>query len=776
MLPSRYRARLVGNPVNACSLKLTVQASSVGDRLAPKHHVDSRLNKEHFASHSKSLHGDADKNFLSKPEFISNEDPIRYSVPRITAGELPSHFQASMKYKTRQGSHSAVPSSSHTVGNMPCLPGDQVIFSESSSIPGIPVVYRTAEEREENADRLNLDRRRLTVCPILEGEQQLRLLNFQHNLITEIQHLSNLRRLIFLDLYNNHIEEISGLFALKSLRVLMLGKNRIKHISNLESQTNLDVLDLHGNQICKIENLNHLAELRVLNLAGNLIVRAENVTGLDSLTELNLRRNQIEFVSDADTLPCLQRLFLSFNNISSVEDIVCLADSLSLSEVTLDGNPIAQEPWYRPTVLRHMLQLRYLDMKKITEEERRVASVMARKEEEKKREIHKQAILKEKRRQTINNAARRWEVQHGYIAKSQQDAQAKAFSTDITIHKACHVNGNGHDFWPDELSTEKQQTSKETTELQQSDSSHSERTSSMRSPDSLLPSAVQGLSFTDSHLTELEGDTLCLYGSGALDSLDRSWGVQMAGAVTTISFTFIDFDEIVPVLFRLRIKFPNIMHFKFQHTNIQKLQQFNALAQLRRLDMLTINPQGNPVVNFSLWKYYVLFRLNHFGLQKINDIEVSPLDLIMSERIFGILGHMAACEIPQTRLLSLVGEMKRKQLQFLMEAKGRKAGTSLEESKDNGKLGGESMGRAVLNYTIRDSGTEHEQCKQERKCFCQKYVQSLVKEASLIDQKNESLQKLWPQIFIELVRDCVIEMRNKTSYMQLCLTKIMDQK
>uniref|UniRef100_A0A4W3IE38 Leucine rich repeat containing 49 n=1 Tax=Callorhinchus milii TaxID=7868 RepID=A0A4W3IE38_CALMI len=608
---------------------------------------------------------------------------------------------------------------------MPCLP-------ESSSIPGIPVVYRTAEEREENADRLNLDRRRLTVCPILEGEQQLRLLNFQHNLITEIQHLSNLRRLIFLDLYNNHIEEISGLFALKSLRVLMLGKNRIKHISNLESQTNLDVLDLHGNQICKIENLNHLAELRVLNLAGNLIVRAENVTGLDSLTELNLRRNQIEFVSDADTLPCLQRLFLSFNNISSVEDIVCLADSLSLSEVTLDGNPIAQEPWYRPTVLRHMLQLRYLDMKKITEEERRVASVMARKEEEKKREIHKQAILKEKRRQTINNAARRWEVQHGYIAKSQQDAQAKKSIEYIVwlLH---------------------------------------------RSPDSLLPSAVQGLSFTDSHLTELEGDTLCLYGSGALDSLDRSWGVQMAGAVTTISFTFIDFDEIVPVLFRLRIKFPNIMHFKFQHTNIQKLQQFNALAQLRRLDMLTINPQGNPVVNFSLWKYYVLFRLNHFGLQKINDIEVSPLDLIMSERIFGILGHMAACEIPQTRLLSLVGEMK-KQLQFLMEAKGRKAGTSLEESKDNGKLGGESMGRAVLNYTIRDSGTEHEQCKQERKCFCQKYVQSLVKEASLIDQKNESLQKLWPQIFIELVRDCVIEMRNKTSYMQLCLTKIMDQK
>ena len=69
-------------------------------------------------------------------------------------------------------------------------------------------------------------RRKLTVCPILEGEDQLRLLNYQHNAITRIQHLSTLRRLIFLDLYDNQIDQIAGLAALKSLRVLMLGKNK----------------------------------------------------------------------------------------------------------------------------------------------------------------------------------------------------------------------------------------------------------------------------------------------------------------------------------------------------------------------------------------------------------------------------------------------------------------------------------------------------------------------------------------------------------------------
>ena len=36
--------------------------------------------------------------------------------------------------------------------------GDRVIFAESPSAPGIPIVYRLPEERQANPDRLNLDR------------------------------------------------------------------------------------------------------------------------------------------------------------------------------------------------------------------------------------------------------------------------------------------------------------------------------------------------------------------------------------------------------------------------------------------------------------------------------------------------------------------------------------------------------------------------------------------------------------------------------------------
>lgn len=70
--------------------------------------------------------------------------------------------------------------------------------------------------------------------------------------------------------------------------------------------------------------------------------------------------------------------------------------------------------------------------------------------------------------------------------------------------------------------------------------------------------SLQSLSLSDSHLAELDGETLRLFGLGALEALERGWGVQTAGAVTVIAFRYIHFDAIVPTLPRIRVKFPNL--------------------------------------------------------------------------------------------------------------------------------------------------------------------------------------------------------------------------
>lgn len=687
MIPGKYRSvsGRTTNNVN-CGLHLVIQTSS----LPEKNKVEFRLNKETPSFPGRLLQHDLERN-----------------------------------YSSRQGDH---------------------INLVSSSMPSFPILQRSSEEKILYSDRLTLERQKLTVCPVIDGEDHLRLLNFQHNFITRIQNISNLQRLIFLDLYDNQIEEISGLSTLRSLRVLLLGKNRIKKISNLENLKSLDVLDLHGNQITKIENVNHLCALRVLNLARNLLSHVDNLNGLDSLTELNLRHNQITFVRDVDNLPCLQRLFLSFNNISNFESVCCLADSASLSDITFDGNPIAQESWYKHTILQNMMQLRQLDMKRVTEEERRMASVVAKKEEEKKRESHKQSLLKEKKRLTINNVARKWDLQQHRVTSIATNQDRK--DSDSPSQDPCQMDGNAISAFPEDTGP----------------------------LDPVLTSALQGLSVTDTHLVEVDGDTLSLYGSGALESLDRNWSVQTAGTVTTVSFAFIEFDEIVQVLPKLKMKFPNSMHLKFKETNLVMLQQFNALAQLRRIDQLTIDPQGNPVVNFTLWKYYVLFRLSHFSMQKINGTEVTQNDMIMAERLFGILAHVASSELPQYRVISILGDARKKQFRYLQETKGKKPGIVNEENNDSKRLAGENTNRAMLNYTTRDFYNEKLEDIKEKKKFCQMYIEDLVKEATEINKKNEALQKLWPQMFIELVRDAVIEIRSKNSYMKLCLQQITDQK
>ncbi|KAJ8398551.1 hypothetical protein AAFF_G00420790 [Aldrovandia affinis] len=654
------------------------------------------------------------------------------------------------RIRSRRVTHSSGTTYTHSNPSLMQTAGDTGYLLENAAL-SYPLAFRSPEDCTANPDRLDMDRRGLEECPLLEGEERLRLLNFQHNLISRIDNLSHLRRLVFLDLYNNRIAEMSGLSTLTLLRVLILGKNRIKRIWNLDTLTKLDVLDLHGNQIVQVENISHLSELRLLNLAWNRISRVDNLQGLDSLTELNLRHNIISCVTEVDRLPSLKRLFLSCNCITSFDELTCLRESCSLSELTLDGNPVAQESWYRQATLRHAFQLRQLDMKRITEEERRMACVLARKDDEKKRESHKQAIHKEKRRQAIRNAAQQWEGLRTCLELPPPQNGAK----DEVSPENTPAQPDGHQqpISPDEL----RRVSPVGAPERPAGGSEGRIRSSSR-PNSPRSSeaggaSVQSLSLSDSHLAELDGDTLRLFGLGALEALERGWGVQTAGAVT----------------------FPNLSHLIFMETNISRLPQLAALAVVRRLDQLTIHPEGNPVVGLALWRSFAIFRLNHFNLQKINGQEVTMSDVVTAEKRFGTLGYIAATETPHCRLLLLLEESRKRQLQFILEGRGRRAGLSPDELRENGKLLGEGLSRALFNYPSRDTSTESPEEgavePSERAAETHRYLKGLVQRASDTNVKGEMLHKLWPSMFAEMVRDCVLEMRDRPAYRKACLKR-----
>uniref|UniRef100_A0A3Q3JVE0 Leucine rich repeat containing 49 n=1 Tax=Monopterus albus TaxID=43700 RepID=A0A3Q3JVE0_MONAL len=649
-----------------------------------------------------------------------------------------------------------------------------------SAVSGSPFTRLPCDSFTSSLLQVDLDRRCLEECPQLGVRDELQLLSLQHNLITRIQHLSHLQHLVFLNLYNNHVSEMTGIEALSSLRILMLGKNRIHKICSLGCLSKLNILDLHDNQIRRIENISHLSELQVLNLAGNSISRVENLQGLDSLTELSLRHNCISVVTEVDRLPCLQHLFLSCNNITSVDHLACLGESRSLSELTLDGNPVALETWYKQAILRCVLHLKQLDMKRITDEDRRTA----RKEEERKKESHKQTIHKEKRRLAIRNAAQQWEGVRACLELPPTNGAKEEVSPENSpAHSPAQTNGLAQEPSPDEPrrvspgSAPEQPSGGIETRLRTNSRPNSPRDPKLVETGS---SSIQSLSWSDSHLAELDGDTLRLFGLGALEALERGWRVQTAGAVNVITFRYINFDAIVPTLPRIRVKFPNLSHLIFLETNISRLPQLAALAQLRRLDQLTIHPEGNPVVSLTLWRSFLIYRLHHFNLQRINGQEVTMNDVIAAERVFGTLGHIAATETPRCRLLLLLEESRKRQLQFLLEGRGRRARLSPEELRDNGKLLGEGLSRALFNYPSRDSSAESPEEgtveSSERAAMVEQYIQEVVQRASDTNLKGEVLHKLWPSIFAEMVRDCVLEMRDRAAFRQASLAKLSSTK
>ena len=144
-----------------------------------------------------------------------------------------------------------------------------ILYFEIPQIPKNLVIYRKPVIRRNNSEKLYLNKKDLPHIPLLEGEENLKLLSLESNLITKIDHLISLNNLMFLNLYENKISEIENLHTIPKLKALMLGKNNISKIKNLQCLPDIEVLDLHSNKIKLIENLACLKKFRILNLAIN---------------------------------------------------------------------------------------------------------------------------------------------------------------------------------------------------------------------------------------------------------------------------------------------------------------------------------------------------------------------------------------------------------------------------------------------------------------------------------------------------------------------------
>ena len=178
-------------------------------------------------------------------------------------------------------------------------------------------------------------------------------------------------------------------------------------------------------------------------------------------------------------------------------------------------------------------------------------------------------------------------------------------------------------------------------------------------------------------MIELDADMLSVYGPQSLRFLDRPWNRQRALKATTVQFNFVSFDDLVPYLPRFRQTFPNVENFEFIETDIRSLNQLNALALVQGITSLNVNPDGNPisvkginvgclrnlrwvmimcgnVSGFERWRAYAIYRLEHWGLQFVNNTEITDEDILAANRTYGSLGELAIMVLPQSQIAPLI--------------------------------------------------------------------------------------------------------------------------
>ncbi|TPX63522.1 hypothetical protein CcCBS67573_g08659 [Chytriomyces confervae] len=436
------------------------------------------------------------------------------------------------------------------------------------SLPTIVAVFaqRSDEEREPSQ--------------LLPNEDRLRLLNYQSNFIARIENLDNLTNLVFLDFYNNSIHKLEGLDRLANLRVLMLGRNKIQRIQGLDKLLKLDVLDIHSNQISKIENLSHLTHLRVLNLEDNTISCMEGLPSA-SLAELNLKRNQITKVAEVQNLTHLKRLILSHNHLSAFENMVDLLLSPSLLELSMEQNPITTDQYYRLILANRIKSLKYLDGKRISEEEKRTATRIAKRETERRKESERVLTLAEERKKAIENIQGRWERE-----METERRKFRGFEDYVCV-------GDKDDSDKDKRTSTKKGAGRRVDEK-----------------------GAGGLMFTDS-------GQMFMYG---VDSLALGEKADLS-TVTSLSYQYIDMGKLSGFFSRLK-RGTDVELISFSNNNINSLKKMDPLSALCLPCPFSIVIENNAITVSPFFFHYALFRLTRFSNQNVvktlNGVAVTP--------------------------------------------------------------------------------------------------------------------------------------------------------
>ncbi|KAH8379655.1 hypothetical protein KR009_006432 [Drosophila setifemur] len=290
------------------------------------------------------------------------------------------------------------------------------------------------------------------------------------------------------------------------------------------------------------------------------------------------------------------------------------------------------------------------------------------------------------------------------------------------------------------------------------------------------------------YLIEICGRYLNIYGQGALRFIDKQWNPAKANDVHTLNFSYINFNSIVCVLGRIKLRFPHAEHFVFRETNISCLGQLNGLAELQGLSSLLIDIEGNGITTKESWRAYAIYRLSHWGLKQLNGQEVTEAEVEAANAMYAGLSDLVLWSMPEVMLQPLLARLRLDETctasklspkEWLLRADNKSlrlvvGKEALQWKKNAGGGGGtgattssasvnlnppQDAGSNAIAPSARDRGRQHFALLLENTCNAV--------------EKLHKLETLWPSMLLDIVRNTLLDYAQLDVYLRNLMCELM---
>ena len=167
--------------------------------------------------------------------------------------------------------------------------------------------------------------------------------------------------------------EASGDGALEEVQQLVLRNKDLTGIQCASKLTHLSVLSLSHNRLTSVASLTPIKTLEVLNVNFNRLTDLVQLAQCPKLQKIYASNNLIKSVDGLSQLKQLKTLCLFANDIERCELVLDALSRCPLTELDLDGNPLAREEGYRHHAVARLSRLEALDGEPVQDLDRELA-------------------------------------------------------------------------------------------------------------------------------------------------------------------------------------------------------------------------------------------------------------------------------------------------------------------------------------------------------------------------------------------------------------------